>query len=124
MNVLPALIERHVKTGRLRLELRLLRFVGPDSHTDRAARGAEAAAQDDRLWSFVDAFYRSQGAENSGYVTDDFLGDVARAAGADPAAIVDAANGDAFEEQCRGTRPRRPPQGSAHPVVPRRAQGR
>jgi protein-disulfide isomerase len=97
VNVLPALIERHVKTGRLRLELRLLRFVGPGS--ERAARGAEAAAQDDRLWSFVDAFYRSQGAENSGYVTDDFLGDVARAAGAEPAAIVDAANGDAFEEQ-------------------------
>ena len=44
---------------------------------------AAAAARQDRLWSFADAFYRSQGAENSGYVTDDFLRASGEAAGLD-----------------------------------------
>ena len=34
---------------------------------------AAAATEQDRLWTFADAFYRSQGPENSGYATDDFL---------------------------------------------------
>jgi protein-disulfide isomerase len=34
---------------------------------------AAAAARQDRLWSFAEAFYRSQGPENSGYATDAFL---------------------------------------------------
>ncbi len=38
----------------------------------------------------MEAFYAAQGAENSGYVTDGFLRDVAKAAGADPAKVVAA----------------------------------
>ena len=49
----------------------------------RAGAMAAAAARQDRLWSFTDAFYRSQGAENSGYVTDDFLRATGEAAGLD-----------------------------------------
>ena len=78
---LPAIVERHVRTGRLRIELHVLAFLGEDSV--RGAAMAAAAAQQDRLWSFTDAFYRSQGAENSGYVTDDFLRATAGAAGLD-----------------------------------------
>ena len=37
----------------------------------------------------MEAFYAAQGAENSGYVTDGFLRDVADAAGADPGKVVD-----------------------------------
>ena len=45
-----------------------------------------------RLWPFLEAFYAAQGAENSGYVTDDFLRDVAKAAGADPDKVLAAAD--------------------------------
>ena len=38
LNVLPQIIERYVRTGKLRLELRLRAFLGPDS--DAAARAA------------------------------------------------------------------------------------
>ena len=70
-DVLPTLVDRYVRTGRLRLELRVLAFLGEDSV--RAGAMAAAAARQDRLWPFADAFYRSQGAENSGYATDEFL---------------------------------------------------
>jgi protein-disulfide isomerase len=80
---LPPVVERYVRAGRLRLELHVLAFLGEDSVPGAAM--AAAAAHQDRLWSFTDAFYRSQGPENSGYVTDDFL----RATG--EAAELDAA---------------------------------
>ena len=70
-DVLPSIVDRYVRTGRLRLELRVLSFLGDDS--DRAGAMAGAAARQDRLWPFADRFYRSQGAENSGYATDAFL---------------------------------------------------
>jgi protein-disulfide isomerase len=83
---LPTLINDYVRTGKVKLQARTLHFIGPDSA--RAARAAAAAQQESRLWPFVEAFYAAQGAENSGYVTDDFLRDVAKAAGADPDRVV------------------------------------
>ena len=70
-DVLPTIVDRYVRTGRLRLELHVLSFLGEDSV--RAGSMAAAATEQDRLWTFADAFYRSQGPENSGYATDDFL---------------------------------------------------
>ncbi len=76
-DALPRVIDRYVRPGRVRLQLRLLSFIGPDS--ERAARVADAAALQDRLWAFSDLFFRNQGEENSGYVTEDFLRGLARA---------------------------------------------
>lgn len=78
-NVFPEILDRFVGTGRLRLELRLLRFIGEDS--DRLARAAAAAAARDRMWQFVGLAYQRQGAENSGYATDAFINDLAADAG-------------------------------------------
>jgi protein-disulfide isomerase len=69
--VFPALLDRYVRTGKLRIELRLLRFLGPDS--DRLARAASAASAQDRMWQLVGLAYDRQGRENSGYVTDAFI---------------------------------------------------
>jgi len=86
---LPSLVRDHVRTGRVKLAVRTLHFLGPDSV--RAARVAAGAERQGRLWAFLDAFYARQGAENSGYVTDAFLREVARTAGVD----ADAALGQA-----------------------------
>jgi protein-disulfide isomerase len=110
---LPALVRDHVRTGEVKLEARTLQFLGPDS--ERAARFAAGAAEQGRLWPFLEAFYAAQGPENSGYVTDEFLRSVARAAGvdadaafryADSAAAQDAlnrANADAETAGVEGT---------------------
>jgi protein-disulfide isomerase len=78
---LPALVRDHVRTGEVKLDARTLHFLGPDSV--RAAQFAAGAAEQGRLWPFLEAFYAAQGPENSGYVTDEFLRSVARAAGVD-----------------------------------------
>ena len=75
LDVLPSVIQRYVRTGKLRLELKLRTFIGPDSVP--AARLAYAAAQQNRIWPFTDLFYRNQGQENSGYVTPAFLKGIA-----------------------------------------------
>jgi protein-disulfide isomerase len=76
---LPPLVNDYVRTGKVKLQARMLSFIGPDSvHAARVAAGAE---QQGRLWPFVEAFYAAQKTENSGYVTDAFLRSVAKASG-------------------------------------------
>jgi protein-disulfide isomerase len=87
-DTLPTVVERYVRTGKLKIELRPISIIGPDSTT--AAAAAASAAQRNRLWQFVDLFYLNQGRENSGYVTDDFIRRIARGAGVDPAAALSA----------------------------------
>lgn len=79
--VLPAVIERFVQSGELRIELRPVSFLGHDSSTGAAA--TVAAGEQDRMWQFADLWYRNQGPENSGYATPQFLSRVARAASLD-----------------------------------------
>ena len=85
-STLPALIRDEVRAGRVKLAARTLHFLGPDS--ERAARVAAGAERQGRLWAFLEAFYARQGPENSGYVTDDFLREVARATGVDAGAAL------------------------------------
>jgi len=89
---LPWLVETYVRTGKAKLDLRALHFLGPDS--EKAARVAAGAKAQGRLWPFVEAFYAAQGQENSGYVTDDFLRSVANASGVDADKALDAADGE------------------------------
>jgi protein-disulfide isomerase len=76
---LPTIVQKYVRTGKVRLEFRGLRFVGPDS--DTALRTAIAAGAQNRLWNVVDLLYRNQGTENTGWVTDKLLRNVVVAAG-------------------------------------------
>jgi protein-disulfide isomerase len=77
LDALPAVVDRFVRSGELKLELRLLTFLGPDS--ERGAEVAAAATLQDRLWQFSELFFENQGPENSGYATDQFLRRLARA---------------------------------------------
>jgi len=77
----PVLVSDYVRAGTLRIVFRGLAFIGPDSNT--ALRTALAAGREDRLWDVVEGFYVRQGAENSGWVTDDLVDDVAAEAGLD-----------------------------------------
>ena len=77
--ILPGLIDDYVKTGKVKLELRTMHFLGPDSV--KSARVAAGAQQQNKLWSFVETFYANQGTENSGYATDDFINSLAADAG-------------------------------------------
>jgi protein-disulfide isomerase len=66
--VMPDVIKSYVRTGKLKVEERLLGFIGPDSQRGRAA--ALAAAQQDKLFNFTQLLYDNQGGENSGWLSD------------------------------------------------------
>jgi protein-disulfide isomerase len=88
---MPAVVQKYVRTGKAKMQLRYLTFIGPDSVT--AARVLEAAGLQDKLWQASDLFYRNQGEENTGYVTNDFLTAVLKGAGVDaPKAMADASS--------------------------------
>jgi protein-disulfide isomerase len=77
--VLPPVIESRVRSGAATLEFRSFVIIGEESTPAGAA--AIAAGKQGRGWNFVDLFYRNQGFERSGYVTDEFLTSIARGAG-------------------------------------------
>jgi protein-disulfide isomerase len=76
LQTLPVLARDYVRTGRLRIVFRGLAFLGPDSRT--ALEATVAAGRQNTLWDVVEALYRRQGTENSGWVTEELLADVAR----------------------------------------------
>jgi protein-disulfide isomerase len=71
VQALPTLVRDYVRTGEVSMRFENLSFIGPGSVA--AGRVAAAAAQQNRLWNFVDLMYLNQGEENSGYVTPSYL---------------------------------------------------
>jgi protein-disulfide isomerase len=89
--VLPTVVRGYVEPRRIAYELRIRAFIGRDSV--RAAGAAAVAARQDRLFQFADLFYRNQGPENSGYVTNAFVREIAeQVAGLDVERVVAGAD--------------------------------
>ena len=81
--VAPDVISKLVRPGTADYEFRQWPIIGnpPFEQSTTAAKAALAAGEQGRYWNFVELFYRNQGAEDSGYVTDSFLTSIAKAAG-------------------------------------------
>jgi protein-disulfide isomerase len=86
---MPKVVQDYVRTGKAKMELRWLNFIGPDSV--KAAAVLQATAAQGKMWEAADLFYRNQGEENSGYVTDDFLTAILNGAGADASKAISGA---------------------------------
>ncbi len=77
--VLPPVIEGPIAEGKAKLVFRNYTIISQQSVP--AGTAAIAAGRQGRGWNFLELFYRNQGEEASGYVTDDFLTEIAEAAG-------------------------------------------
>jgi protein-disulfide isomerase len=77
--VLPGVIEGQVAEGKAKLQFRNFTIISEQSVPAGAA--AIAAGEQGRGWNFIELFYRNQGEERSGYVTDEFLTAIAKNAG-------------------------------------------
>ena len=77
--IAPELISNEVKSGSVKYEFQPYLIIGPDSKP--AMKAALAAGEQERFWNYLQLFYRNQGGENSGYVTDAFLTSIAKGAG-------------------------------------------
>jgi protein-disulfide isomerase len=78
LEVLPSIIERWVRADDLRIEYHALETATREPEVFVAQQvAALAAGKQDRAWHFIETFYREQGEEGSGYVTDRFLQGIA-----------------------------------------------
>jgi protein-disulfide isomerase len=68
---MTTLIPQYVRTGKVKIELRVLAFIGPDSASGRTA--AFAAAKQNKLFNFAQLLYLNQGKENTGWLTDNVI---------------------------------------------------
>jgi protein-disulfide isomerase len=70
-SMFPTAVDEYVRPGKINTEFRGFPFIGGDSV--KAYRFLLAAGEQGKLWDLLDALYRNQGAENSGWVTDDLV---------------------------------------------------
>jgi protein-disulfide isomerase len=77
--VTPPIIESAVRNGEASLTFRNFIIIGPDSVP--AGEAALAAGAQGKAWNFIELWYRNQGEENSGYVTEEFIESIGKGAG-------------------------------------------
>lgn len=77
--VTPPVIETAVREGEASITFRQFIIIGPESIP--AGEAALAAGAQNKAWNFIELFYRNQGEENSGYVTDEFIESIGKKSG-------------------------------------------
>jgi protein-disulfide isomerase len=77
--ILPKIINTDVKTGKVKLIYRDFIIISEESIP--AGEAALAAGEQGKGWTFIETFYRNQGEERSGYVTEEFLESIGKASG-------------------------------------------
>ena len=75
VEALPTLIERYVRTGKAKIELRPIAFIGPDSERGREA--LIAGAEQSRMFNVAQLLFHNQGTENSGWLSQELVERVA-----------------------------------------------
>ena len=75
----PQLVENEVKQGKVQVVYRAFETATQDPSVFKTEHvAALAAGQQQRFWNFVELFYHQQGPEGSGYVTESYLGGLAK----------------------------------------------
>jgi protein-disulfide isomerase len=76
--VIPQIISGPVRDGEAKIEFRNFTIISEQSVPAGAA--AIAAGEQGRAWNYIELFYRNQGEERSGYVTEAFMTSIAKGA--------------------------------------------
>ncbi len=71
LETLPTIVKEYVRTGKVKLVYFGIPIIGQNS--EAGLRAVYAAGLQDKLWNFSHLLYKSQGAENSGWITDTLL---------------------------------------------------
>jgi protein-disulfide isomerase len=91
-SALPSLLQRFVRTGKAKLEARVIAFIGADSRRGREA--VLAAGRQNRLFELAELLYYNQGTENTGWLSDKLIREAA--------ANTPGLNADRLERDRRG----------------------
>ena len=91
------IVNEYVKPGKINIRYAGLAFIGPDS--EKALLHVIAAGRQNKAFQFSEELYARQGAENSGWVTDDLLANIAASLGLDHDQLMkDAASTEVSQE--------------------------
>jgi protein-disulfide isomerase len=78
LGALPAIISKWVRTGKLKIEYRSLETATREPEVFKAQQvAAYAAGKQNKAWNFIETFYHEQGEEDSGYVTEKYIQNIA-----------------------------------------------
>jgi protein-disulfide isomerase len=79
LGALPKLIENDVRAGKLKIEYRNLETATREPETFRTQQiAAMAAGKQRKGWDYIELFYHQQGTEDTGYVTEKYLQELAK----------------------------------------------
>lgn len=79
LGALPPIIQKWVRTGKLRVEYRSLETATREPEVFKAQQvAALAAGEQNKMWNFVETFYHEQQEEDTGYVTESFIRGIAQ----------------------------------------------
>jgi protein-disulfide isomerase len=86
---MPTLIQKYVRTGKLKIRMEPWSILSaPDSPRGQAA--TIAASEQNKAFQFAQLLYDNQGLENTGWLTEDFVGSAASSVdGMDPRRVLD-----------------------------------
>ncbi len=95
----PSIVNEYVRPGKLKVRFVGLAFIGDDSA--KALRYVLAAGAQGKLFDLSEALYANQGEENSGWVTDDLLEELADQVGLDWDTLQSDAAGSDVQRQAQ-----------------------
>jgi protein-disulfide isomerase len=79
LGALPTVIQKWVRTGKLKIEYRSLETATREPEVFKTQQvAALAAGKQNKMWYFVETFYHEQGEENTGYVNEKYLQEIAQ----------------------------------------------
>jgi len=99
--VMPDILTKYVRTKKVKVVVKPWAFIGPDSFKGQAAMFA-AAAQN-KAFNFAQVLYDNQGTENTGWLTDKMLAQIAASVpGLNVPKLFADRNGSAVKHQAAG----------------------
>ena len=75
VNSLPEIVQKYIRAGKVQLHLQPWAFIGPQSKTGRLA--IIAASFQNKGFEYSKVLYDNQGQEDSGWLTDSAMGQIA-----------------------------------------------
>ncbi len=80
LGALPSIVQQWVRSGKLKIEYRALETATHEPEVFKTQQvAALAAGKQKKMWDFLELFYREQGEEDTGYVTESYLQALAQA---------------------------------------------
>jgi len=73
--VMPTIVKKYVRTGKVRVQVEPWAFIGPDSV--RGQKAMFAAAKQNKAWNFAEVLYLNQATENTGWLNDSMVAQAA-----------------------------------------------